>query len=89
MSTTKKGSARVDHSPLRSLDGDEVHLRMMRDGLGQQRLPAAGRSVQQHPGAWLEAKGFEALRLEHRLHDRQLQLRPDLRMTQQSMSDKA
>jgi len=81
--------ARVDDSQLRSLDGDEVHLRVVSDGLGQQRLAAAGRSVQQHPGAWLEAKGFEALRLEDRLHDRQLQLRPNLRIPRTRMSDKA
>ena len=47
------------------LDGDEVGLAFVGNGLGQQRLAAAGRPVEQHPLAGGHSKLQEFFRVFH------------------------
>ena len=49
------------------LDGDEVGLAFIGNGLRQQRLTAAGRSVEQHSLAGSHAELQELFRVLHRI----------------------
>ena len=55
------------HVRFSDLDGDEVGLALVCDGLGQQGLPTAGGTVEEHPFGRRHPKLEELLRVFHRV----------------------
>ena len=79
--TSRKSAFRLAHvhrQQLRSLDGDEVHAGLGRQGLGEQRLAAARRAESKHALGRRELQGLEQLRMLQRPLDGLLQSLLDL-----------